>query len=110
MPEQRDDAEYGSTGFIVAWTALIIFGLIVEFFGRFFGYANNPLATFHPVISAFAGILAALIILAGCLILMSGRAKQSSLTRRRSILLITMGGIMLVGFFIFKQVIPFIFG
>jgi hypothetical protein len=110
MSRYKESVEYGGTGFIVAWTVLIMFGLAFEFLGRFFGYADNPLAIFYPVISAFAGIVAALIILVGCLVLTGARAKQSSMTRRTSILLITLGSTMLVGFFVFKQIIPLIFG
>ncbi|MDR1082307.1 MAG: hypothetical protein LBL27_00345 [Coriobacteriales bacterium] len=110
MTEQKESQDYGNTGFIVSWTILIMFGLIFEFFGRLVGYANNPLSFFHPGISAFSGIVAAIIILAGYLTLTSARAKQRTMTRRKGVLLIALGAFMLVGFFIFKQVIPLVFG
>jgi hypothetical protein len=104
------DASYGGTGFIVVWTLLIMLGMVVEFLGRFFGYVGNPLAVFHPLVSAFTGIMAALIILAGYFTLMSQQAKRRAMTRRTGVLLITQGASMLISFFIFKQVIPLIFG
>jgi hypothetical protein len=104
------DVGYGGTGFIVAWTVLIMLGMAVEFLGRFFGYTDNPLAMYHPLIPAFTGILAAFIILAGYFTLISRQAKQRAMTRRTGVLLITLGISMLIGFFIFKQIIPLIFG
>jgi hypothetical protein len=101
---------YGSAGFIALWTALIMLGMVVEFLGRFFGYVNNPLAIFHPLIPALTGIVAALVILAGYFTLTGKRAKHEVMARRTGVLLIVLGASMLVCFFIFKQVIPLVFG
>jgi hypothetical protein len=101
---------YGSMGFIAAWTLLIILGMAVEFLARFFGYAENPADFFHPLIPAFTGIIAALIVLVGCLTLANEKAKQASMVRRKGVLLIMLGGFMLASFFASKQAIPLIFG
>jgi uncharacterized membrane protein len=111
MIKQKDtDQNYGDTGFITLWTILIMLGLVFEFFGRLIGYADNPLSFFHPGISAFAGIVAAIIVLVGYLTLTNAQAKQETMTKRKGVLLITLGAFMLVGFFLFKRVIPLIFG
>jgi hypothetical protein len=110
MTEQKESRDYGNAGFIASWTILIMLGLVFEFFGRLIGYVDNPLSFFHPGISAFAGIAAAIIILAGYLTLTNARAKQKTMIRRKGVLLIVLGAFMLVGFFIFKQVIPLVFG
>jgi hypothetical protein len=114
MTERADGqdygSDYGSTGFIARWTVLILLGLAFEFGCRLFGYADNPLGIFHPLISAFGGIIAALTILAGYFTVTGKRAKSEAMHRRVGVLLITLGGFMLVGFFIFKRAIPLIFG
>jgi prepilin signal peptidase PulO-like enzyme (type II secretory pathway) len=110
MVEDRNDQDYGGVGFIIAWTILIMLGMAVEFLGRFFGYVNNPLSIYYPLISAFTGIAAAFIILAGYFILIGTRAKQKAMVRRKGVLLIALGASMLVSFFVFKQVMPLIFG
>jgi hypothetical protein len=110
MTEYDKDQAIGNARFIVLWTVLIMLGLAAEFLGRFFGYKDNPLAIFFPIVSAFGGIMAALIVLAGVMTLMGKRAQQQTMSRRTGVLLITLGGVMLVGFFIFKQTIPLIFG
>ncbi|MDR0347079.1 MAG: hypothetical protein LBH56_01720 [Coriobacteriales bacterium] len=110
MTESSENRERGGAGFIITWTIVIMLGLAVEFLGRFFGYANNPLAMFHPVVPAFTGILAAIIVVSGCLMLTGKGAKQQSMTRRTSVLLIALGASMLLAFFLFKQVMPLIFG
>jgi hypothetical protein len=110
MTEHDTGRTIGDTGFIIRWTILIMLGLVAEFLGRFFGYADNPLEIFFPIVSAFGGIMAALIVLTGVMTLMGNRAQQQTMSRRTGVLLITLGGVMLVGFFIFKQTIPLIFG
>jgi predicted small integral membrane protein len=110
MTEYDKDRAIGDARFITLWTVLIMLGLAAEFIGRFFGYEDNPLAIYHPIISALGGIVAAFIILAGVMTLMGKNAQQQTMSRRRSVLLITLGGAMLIGFFIFKQAIPLIFG
>jgi hypothetical protein len=106
----EDQRDYGSPGFIAAWTGLIMLGLLVEFLGRFFGYADNPLSVFHPLIPAFTSISAAFIILAGYFTIMGKQAKQRTMTRRTGVLLVVLGASMLIGSFVFKQVVPLIFG
>jgi hypothetical protein len=110
VTEYENKQNYGSAGYIAWWTILIMLGMAVEFLGRLFGYADNPLAVFHPLIPAFTGIAAALIILAGCFGLMNKRAKHDVMAKRTGVLLIVLGASMLISFFIFRQVIPLIFG
>jgi hypothetical protein len=110
MTEYRSSKDYGSAKFITLWTVLIMLGMVFEFFGRLFGYADNPLAFSYPPIPAFTGIVAAIIILSGYFTLTGKRAKQQTMTRRTGVLLITLGTSMLIGFFLFKQMIPQIFG
>jgi hypothetical protein len=110
MVEDNREQSYGSPGFIAAWTVLILLGILIEFIARFFGYADNPLAVFHPLIPAFTGIMAALIILAGYFTVSGKRARHSTMTRRTGVLLVILGSAMLISFFAFKQVIPLIFG
>ncbi|MDR2109177.1 MAG: hypothetical protein LBP28_06945 [Coriobacteriales bacterium] len=106
----QKDQDAGSTGFIAAWTLLIMLGLAVEFFGRLLGYEGNPLAVHYPWAAMFAGMAAVVIVLAGYFTLAGKQAKQSTMSRRKGVLLLTLGAFMLAGFFIFKQVIPQIFG
>jgi hypothetical protein len=110
MAGHPESNEYGTTRFIVLWTLLIMLGIILEFFGRFFGYAGNPLSIFHPFIPALTGIIAAIILLAGYFTFTGKRAKQDSMTRRTGMLLITLGSFMLISFFILKRVMPLLFG
>ncbi|MDR1185344.1 MAG: hypothetical protein LBK67_11195 [Coriobacteriales bacterium] len=110
MTEYQDSKDYGSARFITLWTVLIMLGMALEFLGRLFGYADNPLAFYHPVIPALTGIVAAVVILSGYFTLTGKRAKQQTMTRRTGVLLIALGASMLIGFFLFKQMIPQIFG
>jgi glucose uptake protein GlcU len=103
-------SDYGSTRFIVAWTVLIMFGLGFEFLGRLFGYANNPLSFYLPILSVFAGIVAIVVILSGIFVLARGREKHHTMTIRKGVMLFVLGGAMLVGFFVFKLIVPRIFG
>jgi hypothetical protein len=110
MTEHQDSKDLGSARFITLWTVLIMLGLVLEFFGRLFGYADNPWHFSTAAIPALTGIIAAIIILFGYLTLTGKRAKQQTMTRRTGVLLIALGASMLVGFFLFKQMIPQIFG
>ena len=102
--------EYGSPRYIITWTIVVALGLVVEFFSRFLGYENNPLAFYHPLIPAFTGISAALIILAAYFFLMSDKTKKDSLRRRNGVMIVLLGLLMLGSFFIFKEIMPLIFG
>ncbi|MDR2197597.1 MAG: hypothetical protein LBO07_06525 [Coriobacteriales bacterium] len=106
----REHTGTGSVAYIALWTTLIMLGLVVEFLGRFFGYAGNPLAIFHPLIPALTGISAAFVVLAGYFTLVGKRAKRSVMTKRTGVLLVMLGAFMLAGFFVFRQVIPLVFG
>jgi len=101
--------EYGTTRYTVTWTILILFGIVVEFVARLLGYADNPFAFYHPLIPAFTGISAALIILMGYFSLMSEKAKKSSMARRNGVMIIVLGSLMLICFFVFSKIIPMIF-
>jgi hypothetical protein len=110
MTEIKDNKEYGDAGFIVRWTLIIMLGLVFEFFGRLIGYADNPLSFFHPGIAAFTGIVGAFIVLAGYFTLTNKRTAKGTMARRRGVLLVTLGILMLISFFAFRQIIPLIFG
>ena len=84
-------------------------GLFVEFFARFLGYADNPLNFYHPLIPAFTGISAALIILAGYFAFLNVKSRQDSMHRRTAVMVIVLGILMLGSFFIFKEIVPMIF-
>ena len=105
-----NDNNYGDSRYIVTWTVVFALGLTLEFFARFLGYADNPLAFYHPLIPAFTGISAALLILVGYFVLMAEKAKKNSMARRNGVMIIVLGTLMLASFFIFKQIMPMIFG
>jgi hypothetical protein len=104
------NGEYGSTGFIIKWTLLVMGGLCVEFVGRFFGYVDNPLSLYHPVVSALVGILAIAVVLAGLFALRKGQMTNQAMTKRTGVMMFVCGGTMLIGFFLFRFIIPQIFG
>ena len=110
MKEQNSRQEYGDSRYIITWTSIFALGLVIEFLSRFLGYDNNPLNFYHPLIPAFTGISAALIILAGYFVLMSERTKKDSIRRRNGVMIVVLGVLMLGSFFIFKEMIPLIFG
>ncbi|MDR2672696.1 MAG: hypothetical protein LBC35_05325 [Coriobacteriales bacterium] len=110
MQKQDSQREYGGQGFIITWTLLIMLGLTIEFLGRLLSYEANPFFVSYPFLAVLTGIVAAFITLAGCLLLMNGSAQQLAMARRHAVLLIGLGAAMLAGSFVFKQVIPLIFG
>jgi uncharacterized membrane protein len=102
--------DYGSTKFVVAWTVLVMLGLGFEFIGRVLGYDNNPFAFYSPVIALFAGAVAIVVTLSGFFALAKGQAKRHAMTMRKGVMLLILGVAMLVGFFVFKMIVPRIFG
>jgi membrane associated rhomboid family serine protease len=100
----------GNSRYILVWTILFILGMLVEFFARFFGYENNPLSFYHPLIPSLTGMSAAVIVLLGYFILASEKAKKETMTRRNGVMVIVLGVLMLFCFFIFKGIIPLVFG
>jgi len=109
MTDQKNERLYGDARFINTWTILVLSGLVIEFIARFLGYETNPLDFYHPLIPAFTGISAALLVLAGYFMLMSEKAKQNSLYRRNAVMVAITGVLMLGGFFVFKEIMPLIF-
>ena len=105
----KNNQSYGDSAYIVKWTIIILLGLLLEFIARFLGYADNPLAFYHPLIPAFTGISAALIILVGYFVLMGAKAKTDSMSRRNGVMIIVLGLLMLISFFLFKEIIPLVF-
>lgn len=108
--QQNAQGQKGSPQYIVIWTVILILGMTLEFIARVFGYDQNPFGYFHPLIPAFTGILAALIILTGYFMLVSKKAKLDSLVKRNGVLCVILGIMMLACFFIFKEAIPNLFG
>ena len=109
MTDQASGQHYGNARYINTWTILVLSGLVIEFIARFLGYETNPLNFYHPLIPAFTGISAALLVLAGYFMLMSEKAKQSSMYRRNGVMVVITGLLMLGGFFLFKEIVPLIF-
>jgi len=109
MTDQAREKQYGNARFINTWTILILSGLVIEFVARLLGYDENPLDFYHPLIPAFTGISAALLVLAGYFMLMSEKAKQSSLYRRNGAMVVITGVLMLGAFFLFKEIVSMIF-
>jgi hypothetical protein len=107
---QSEKDDHKTTRFVGLWTTLVMTGLTFEFLGRFFGYVGNPSPLYHPVVSALVGIVAILLILSGVFVFDKGRKTRRDMTRRKGLMLLVLGGAMLVGFFVFKQVVPRIFG
>jgi len=106
----KEDKVYGSSRYVVTWTVVLMLGMSLEFLARLLGYENNPFSYFHPLIPAFTGILAALIIMSGYFVLVNKKAKLNSLYKRNGVMLVILGVLMLACFFMFKEVIPQIFG
>jgi len=103
------DQNYGSTRYITRWTLIISLGLALEFVARFLGYAENPLNFYHPLIPAFTGISASLLLLAGYFMIMSEKSRRLTMYRRNAVMVAILGLFMLGSFFIFKEIIPLIF-
>jgi uncharacterized membrane protein len=89
---------------------LILVGVALEFVGRFFGYENNPLESFHSWMAQAALTLAGLAVIVGYFTFLSGGKKHSTLLRRNGVLLIVTGAVMLASSFVFKMTMPLIFG
>jgi hypothetical protein len=106
----KSSENYGNTRLVITGTIIVMMGLVVEFLGRFFGYANNPLSAYHPIVAALAGIAAMVVVLGGVFTLGSGRATRDAMTQRKGMFLLVLGSAMIIGFFLFKQVIPHVFG
>ncbi|MDR1014819.1 MAG: hypothetical protein LBL86_07575 [Coriobacteriales bacterium] len=107
---QEDTQGSSGTGFVALWTALIMAGMALEFLARLLGHAGNPTGMFHPLIPASTGILAALVVLSGVFLLTGEKGRREGRIRRRGVLLVALGAVMLASFFVFKQAIPLIFG
>lgn len=100
----------GDSAYIAKWTLLIMGGIILEFIGRFIGYDNNPLGIFFPVVAATTVIASVVIAIFGLYTIWQGSVNKNTMARRTGSMMIIMGLIMLICFFIFKQIIPVIFG
>ena len=110
MEDTVNNKKYGDTRYIAIWTTVFVLGLVLEFFARLLGYADNPLNFYHPLIPAFTGVSAALLVLAGYFVLADEKTKGSSMAKRNGVLIVILGILMLAAFFIFKEIIPLIFG
>jgi hypothetical protein len=53
---------------------------------------------------------AMVVVLGGVFTLGSGRATRDVMTQRKGMFLLVLGSAMTIGFFLFKQVIPHVFG
>jgi hypothetical protein len=95
--------------FVAGWTLLIMGGLALQFASRLIGYEGNPTTLYYPPLAAFTGIAAALIILWGYFTITRSKTTKDVALRRRGVLLVIFGAIMLVGFFAFKEVMPLVF-
>jgi hypothetical protein len=96
--------------FIPTWVVLVLAGLAIEFFGRFFGYENNPTGIWHVSIPQLAASLSVVTAIAGYFTFNGGKQKRSSLRMRNGALLMATGFLMLATSFLFKMVMPVIFG
>ena len=106
-PEHR---EYGGSGFIAAWTILIVLALVLAFTGRLLGYEQNPLPIHTPLLALLTGLVSVVCIVIGCFVFLKRKTKSRAMTKRRGIMLAVLGVFMLVGFFVFNNMIPLIFG
>ena len=100
----------GDSAYIAKWTLLILAGCLLEFCGRFVGYAKNPLGVYFPIIAAITVIIAALIVLYGFFKVWRGFSRAITMSTRTGFMLIVMGIIMIVSFMLFKQIMPLLFG
>lgn len=100
----------GDSAYISKWTLLILAGVLLEFIGRFIGYAKNPLGFYFPIIAAITVIIAALVVLYGFFKVWRGFNGTITMATRTGFMFIVMGAIMIVSFMLFKQIMPLIFG
>jgi membrane associated rhomboid family serine protease len=101
---------YAKGAFIPTWVLLIIMGVAVEFLGRLFGYENNPTQVYQVWISLGTATLSGIIAVIGYFTFMGAKEKQSTLRRRNGVLLMVMGACMLATSFLFKSLMPLLFG
>jgi hypothetical protein len=99
-----------SRWFIPTWVFLVLAGLAIEFFGRFFGYENNPTGIWHVAIPQLAASLSVVACIVGYFTFTGAKQKRASLRMRNGALLIATGFLMLTTSFIFKMLMPMIFG
>jgi hypothetical protein len=105
-----DGQEPVKSWFIPTWIALVLLGLAIEFFGRFFGYQNNPTGIWHVSIPQVAASLSVVAIIVGYFTFNGGKQRGSSLRMRNGALFMATGFLMLATSFIFKMIMPIIFG
>lgn len=105
--EQQDSVK---SWFVPAWVVLILVGLAIEFLGRFFGYENNPTGIWHVSIPQLTASLSVVAIIVGYFTFNGGKQRQSSLRMRNGVLLMITGFLMLATSFVFKMIMPMIFG
>lgn len=102
--------DYLQGWFRPVWMILVGAGLAIEFFGRFFGYENNPTGIWHVAIPQLAASLSVVVIIIGYFTFNGAKQGRSSLRLRNSVLLMITGCLMLATSFIFKMLMPMIFG
>jgi hypothetical protein len=108
--KSADNQDSVKSWFVPAWVVLILAGLAIEFFGRFFGYENNPTGIWHVAIPQLAASLSVVVVIIGYFTFIGGRQKRAPFRARNGALLLATGFIMMATSFIFKMVMPLIFG
>ena len=104
------NSEFAGTGFIVKWTALVMLGLVLAFMGRVLGYEGSPLFVHTILLALFVGTASIVSLLAGGFYFMKGTYQHRPIIKRNGIMLMVLAVFMLGGFFLFKNVVPLVFG
>ena len=102
--------EYAGTGFIVTWVAVIMLALVLVFLGRLLGYEEGPLPFHSPLLALLTATLSIVCLLMGGVTYLRGKASRNALAKRNGTMLCVLALCALMGFFVFKLVIPLIFG
>jgi hypothetical protein len=108
-PPAKQDNIYGSQTYAIKWTILIIVSLAAVFLARLIDTPINPFGIYYPPIALLIGIVTVLLLMYGVYVLLSTKARTSTMVKRKAIMLIIQSIFMLAGFFMFKQIIPLMF-
>jgi len=107
---ESDQREYEGIGFIVKWLLAVMGVIVVVFLARMIDYEENPLGFHTQIVALACGISALFCLLGGYFRYNTGRAKGQAVVKRKGVMYVVFGLVILATFFIFHSIMPKIFG
>jgi Sec-independent protein secretion pathway component TatC len=92
------------------WVALFVVGIAFAGAGRFFGWRENPSSIWHEWAPLATVVLAGFVCLFGYLRFAKGSESENSAKRWTGLIICALGLTMIGTSFLFKYVIPLLFG